>query len=77
MAKLILDDQDLDTWSVVGVLTVDTKDDKNIRLNSIHETTLKSFFVPTNLIKNFIPIKTKKIKRYFNPDTGLESWEAI
>jgi hypothetical protein len=64
-------------WIVAQVYFLDTNCDDNIHTNFIHKTETRATVIPATMIKNFDSAITKKVKRWFDPDTGTEHWEAM
>lgn len=66
-----------DVWHILQILNIDTANDTNI--NTVFENPsfkLGSTIIQSTLVKRF-DAGTKKIKRKFHVETGLEYWEAI
>ena len=63
-------------WEVVQVYFLDTNCDDNIHTNFVHKTETRSIIIPVTTIKNFDPVTTKKVKRWFDVATGTEHWES-
>ena len=64
-------------WDVVSVYFLDTDCDENIHTNFIHDTETRATIIPVDIIENFDPVTTKKVKRTFDEQLGLEHWKAI
>lgn len=75
VAKMINTNENI--WEVVLVSYIDTKSDINMNTAFHHLGHVRATFVPTEIIKNFKPGHTLKVKRTFYENTRTESWEAI
>jgi hypothetical protein len=64
-------------WNVAQVYFLDTNCDDNIHTNFIHKTETRAAIIPAEIIKNFDPATTQKVKRWFDTETGTEHWESM
>jgi hypothetical protein len=66
-----------DIWNVIKIIYIDTKNDKNMNIDFGHSFfLLEAVLIQSTSVSGFLP-SIKKIKRKFDPDTCLESWEVI
>ena len=66
-----------DVWQILQTLYIDTADDTNIK--TVFESPafkLGSTVIQSTLVKGFNS-DTKKVRRTFKIETGLEYWEAM
>jgi hypothetical protein len=64
-------------WDVVSVYFLDTDCDENIHTNFMHNTETRATIIPVDIIENFDPATTKKVRRTFDKQLGIEHWKAI
>ena len=68
---------DNDIWNIVDIFDFDYQDDSNMNIEFHHKSFTRAVFIPVTEIKNYIPDRTRVIKRHFDSNIGLESWEAV